>query len=408
MVKKTLGYVELEWTCPNCGTRNPGPQKMCSSCGTAQPEKVEFHQTAEEKLITDEAEIARAKAGPDVHCAFCGARNPAGTTRCTQCGADLSSAEARERGQILGAHRSGPAGQIACPQCGALNSAAATKCSQCSAPLPRAEPSPPQPVRQTARRATPRASQPSTRRTFRPSTPQASQPSQPSGVSAVISKVGVLGILAIVLLALVACAACLMIARCTPQEELVGQVQSVGWTRTIQIEELQQVTREDWRDRIPAGAQLGQCTSRKHHTQDNPAPNATEVCGTPYTVNTGSGYGEVVQDCVYDVYADWCRYATEEWTVTDSVVLSGNDMNPRWPNPNLGSRERERERQESYQVVFDTPKGEYTYTTSDLDRFLPCQVGSRWTLRVNALCPHPLPPEDPTPRTSPRAELKPA
>ncbi len=50
MVKKTLGYVELEWECPKCGTHNPEPWDIdyndppawmcnqdpfrCSTCGT--------------------------------------------------------------------------------------------------------------------------------------------------------------------------------------------------------------------------------------------------------------------------------------------------------------------------------------------------------------------------------------
>ena len=76
MTKKSLGYVELEWTCPNCETRNPGPHKFCNGCGAPQPEDVEFEQPIEEKLITDAEQIARAQAGPDLHCPYCEARNP--------------------------------------------------------------------------------------------------------------------------------------------------------------------------------------------------------------------------------------------------------------------------------------------------------------------------------------------
>ena len=76
MVRKTLGYVELEWTCPQCGSRDPGPQKVCANCSAAQPAQVEFHGRLN-KTDRGTKEIDRAKAGPDVHCAFCGARNPA-------------------------------------------------------------------------------------------------------------------------------------------------------------------------------------------------------------------------------------------------------------------------------------------------------------------------------------------
>ncbi|MGQ9683479.1 MAG: zinc finger protein [Anaerolineae bacterium] len=79
MPKESLGYVRLEWTCPNCGTRNPGPQNKCAGCGAPQPADTAFTQAPQEQLLTDQAEIARAVSGADVHCPYCGARNPAGS-----------------------------------------------------------------------------------------------------------------------------------------------------------------------------------------------------------------------------------------------------------------------------------------------------------------------------------------
>ncbi|NJN94563.1 MAG: zinc ribbon domain-containing protein [Anaerolineales bacterium] len=92
MTRKTLGYVKLIWNCPNCGSRNPGPQKTCSNCGTPQPDNVKFEQLPQSELVTDAAEIAQAKAGPDVHCYYCGSRNAASAKVCSQCGADLTQA----------------------------------------------------------------------------------------------------------------------------------------------------------------------------------------------------------------------------------------------------------------------------------------------------------------------------
>ena len=123
MTKKSLGYVELEWTCPNCGAKNLGMAKLCRGCGAAQPAHIEFEQAAEEKLIEDEAKLAQAAAGPDVHCAYCGARNPAGSATCQRCGGDLTGAGARGTGQVLGAHRAGPAAPVRCPACGNENPA---------------------------------------------------------------------------------------------------------------------------------------------------------------------------------------------------------------------------------------------------------------------------------------------
>jgi hypothetical protein len=358
MVKKTLGYVELEWACPRCGTRNPGPEKACASCGAAQPKGVAFQQKAEEELITDEAEIARAKAGPDVHCPFCSARNPAGAERCTQCNAILNEAVARESGQVLGAHRDGPAEEVKCPRCGASNDANALKCTQCNASLPAAA---------KARAAPARRSLTGT------------AAKKPRG------KLSPVAIVAIGVFGLMALAVCVFIVlSLIPSGEVTGVVQSVSWTRSIEIQALQDVTKEAWRNDVPANARLGTCTKKLHHTQDNPAPGAEEVCGTPYTVDKGTGHGEVVQDCEYKVYADWCRYTVQEWRVIDTASLSGADYSPQWPRTGLAMGQREGERSESYKVVFDTEKKTYTYSTSG-DRFRDFQVGSRWVLRTSAL-----------------------
>ena len=31
--RRTLGYIQNEWTCPNCDTRNKGGSKTCENCG---------------------------------------------------------------------------------------------------------------------------------------------------------------------------------------------------------------------------------------------------------------------------------------------------------------------------------------------------------------------------------------
>ncbi len=93
MAKKSLGYAKLQWTCPNCKTINPGPEKLCLSCGSPQPENVEFEDSMSRELIKDENEIKSAKAGPDIHCPFCGTRNPSTQKICSRCGADLRDRE---------------------------------------------------------------------------------------------------------------------------------------------------------------------------------------------------------------------------------------------------------------------------------------------------------------------------
>jgi membrane protease subunit (stomatin/prohibitin family) len=348
MTRKTVGYVELVWTCPRCGTKNPGPQKFCNGCGAPQPKDVEFEQAAEEKLLTDAAAIARAKAGPDIHCPYCGARNPATAKFCGSCGGNLAGGAARDQGRVLGAHRAGPAPKVKCPACGTENSADAGRCSNCGNPLPR----------------------------------EAAKPADaaPPGAGRRIPPAAAIGVGVCVLLAVVAGA--LALGRRTQTE---ASVASVHWERTIAVEALRPVEHEDWRDQIPSDATVGTCRQEVRRTQDDPAPNSIEVCGTPYTVDLGNGEGEVVQDCEYQVYDDLCSYTATEWTSVDRLVASGDALSPDWPSASLQSDERLGARQESYSVVFDAADRNYTYSPPSETEFLRFDVGSRWILEVNAL-----------------------
>jgi len=350
MPQETLGYIRLEWTCPNCGVKNPGPQKTCSGCGAPQPADVSFTQTEHQELVQDAAEVEKAKVGPDIHCGFCGARNPSGTAICVQCGADLKEGKARISGQVVGAYQSGPAGQVNCPSCGSPNPETAMRCANCGASLAKT------------------------------TTPPVAAPAK---VETPAKKNWLWGCLAVAAILLV-CVVGYFIVSSLRTEGMTGKVDRVAWTRVVAIEALGPVTKQDWKSEIPAGAQLGDCKKEYHHTQNEPADDAEKICGTPYTVDQGSGYGKVVQDCEYKVYQDYCDYTVNEWKQMTEYKLSGSDLNPAWPAPKVsGSDQRLGDRSETYTVVFDTDKGQMTYTTSDADLFARCEPGSRWTLNVN-------------------------
>jgi hypothetical protein len=168
-------------------------------------------------------------------------------------------------------------------------------------------------------------------------------------------------------------------------EETTGRVEAVEWEREIQIEGLVPVEYETWQSRLPDEATVGQCTMKLYDTQDRPSDGAREVCGTPYTVDKGNGLGEVVQDCQYEVYAEWCEYTVPEWQEIDVLTLSGSDFSPAWPSLALEEDQREGERDAAYRCIFTTEDGKRTYNTDDLDDFMRCQPGSRWVLEVNGL-----------------------
>ncbi len=347
MSKKSLGYVHMQWTCPYCGAKNKGLDEKCASCAAAQPDDVQFEQAAQEEIIIDKVIIAKGKAGADVHCAYCGTRNEGETAVCQQCGADLSEGSRREAGRIAGAHRTQAAPPVPCLYCGSENPADATTCHNCGASTSVEKKSPP------------------------PLPPKKK------------SKIPIPIIIGIVLF-LIACCGFLLLSNRTEDES--ARVDGIEWERTINIETLSPVTHETWEDEIPNDAiSVGACVSKEHHTQPNPPStgNSIEVCGTPYTVDQGSGLGEVVQDCEYIVSAEWCDYTVEEWAVVHEATVNGADMNPYWPEARLSAGEREGARNESYTVHFAADGKSYIYHAGNEAEYKLYNVGTDWILKIN-------------------------
>lgn len=349
MTRKTVGYVELEWTCEHCGTENPGPRKFCNNCGAPQPRNIEFHQPAEAILLSDADDIERAKAGPDVHCPYCQARNPGNSAFCGACGGDLTDAEARESGKVLGAHRSGGALEIECPSCGTLNLPTALECAGCGDSL--GEEKLPSPA---------------------PKKKEGAKPSRPLPVGILIG-VGLLCL--VVIIALV-----VLLGR---TEEQSAVVQNTSWSRSVPIEMLSSVERDDWADEIPSDATILDCSEEYRSTLSEPAPNTVEVCGTPYTVDTGSGFGEVVQDCVYELYDEFCSYTAMDWVLFDTVSITGNDNNPVWPEYILEEDQRAGTGEEELVVIFLVGEETFSYKLDNVDKFEQFISGSNWILEIN-------------------------
>jgi len=355
MARETIGYTRLEWVCPNCGGKNPGPQKACSTCGAPQPQNVAFQTASSDTLITDQTEGQKAEAGPDIHCPYCGARNEAGSVSCTQCGGDLKGAAVRLAGQVIGAFSQGTQKMIPCPSCASPNPDNAMRCSNCGATL-----------------------SPSSTTVFPPPKPTNNQ-SVPRTKSNPIWMYILGGLLLIAL----ACGAFWWVGQFTQQTDINASVQSVAWQRSITIEKYGPVARDNWKDQVPADAVLGVCEWRVHHTQDQPADNATKVYGTAYKVDKGNGYSAVVQDCEYQVKKEYCKYTVNEWSKFDQVTSSGKDLNPVWPDPKMNDKSlRQGQKSETYTVEFNGNGKNYTYKPTALD-FSKYKVGSKWKLVVN-------------------------
>ncbi len=346
MAEKDLGFVQLEWTCPACNTRNPGSATKCKQCGAPMPEGVKFELPVEEQAVTDKDKIAAAQAGPDIYCAYCGTRNASTAKVCRQCGAALAEGTARELSGIIGAFSDKPVAAIKCPSCGAENKPSALKCVNCGAtlakPLAAAPPPPPTPATRQA-------------------------------------GIGIIPLILVGVVVLIA--AFVLIGR--RSTDTVGQVADFGWRRTIAVQAFAPVEREAWLDQIPAGSDMIGCQKQVFQTVDQPVPGAREICGTPYIVDTGTGYGKKKQDCEYQVLADYCRYRAMAWISAPPIVLEGRDMNPRWPAASLGSNQRAGGQSEEYYVVFRANDRQYTYTTQNVDEYLRLARGGQWKLTIN-------------------------
>jgi ribosomal protein L40E len=350
MARKKIGHVELQWTCPNCNSINSGSKRVCGNCGSPQPQDVKFEQATNQELITDQEKLSQAEASPDIHCPYCDTRNPGDAEICKQCGGDLIEGIKRESGRVIGAYTVSPATTITCPHCGEENPESASNCSNCGGGLGGEVSTEEAPV------------------------VVASTSSSRSRTWIIIGVVAVL---------ILACGAFLFFS--TRTNPTTGVVENVSWERTVPVEALIPVEYKDWEDEIPVGAVIETCSDEVRSIQSNPAPNSIEVCGTPYTVDSGSGFAEVVQDCEYEVYATFCSFTVDEWNVVDVSKLSGDNFSPIWPEPILETGQRVGEEQgETYTIIFKTDDDTIVYTTDDLSLFQSAQIGSEWTLNVNS------------------------
>lgn len=361
MAKKTLGYLELHWHCPHCGTQNVGSAQTCISCGSPQPKDVVFEQQSASELLKDAEKIKAAQQAPDVHCPFCGTRNNSDAVECTQCGGDLKDGVRRVTGQVLGAFGSQPASvtDIPCPSCRQPNSSLASFCVYCGSPLQQQKQ--PQPVPTSSVKA--------------PEREDGKQKKFP------------LFLIIILALVSIACITGILIAVLSggQNEPLKSTVTNLEWVRRIEILELQPVTRENWRDDIGSSNQILSCEERYWRTQADPAPGAVEVCGTPYTVDQGNGYAEVVQDCVYEIYKDYCSYETQDWVLLDTLQTSGSDQYAYWAEYNLNSNQKTGDQSEQYSITLNADGQVYRYQTSDFNFYQQVEYGSEWWIETGLL-----------------------
>ena len=342
--RRTLGFVQNEWICPNCQTRNKGTAKTCENCGAPQPENIQFELPSEQKFVTDEAAINAAKAGSDIHCPFCGTRNPATAKTCSQCGGDLIEGKARESGRLMQA----PPPElkvIKCDNCGTDNPTSNAVCSKCGSPLPKI--------------AAPAIA------------PQAAAGVAPVR-SAAPKKTNWLligGILAAVAICCVAIAALFFV----PSKSVQATVVDVHWQTSVPLQEIRAVDHNNEPGSPPSEAYDVSC---RDESQD--------VCEQK-TIDRGNGYSEVVEECHTETQ-QYCSYTVDEWTTIQTYTLDGNNLQPIYEDPSVSSGQRLGQESEELTVTFSTDNGEReTYSPDTVSEFQQFTLGSTWTLKMNAV-----------------------
>lgn len=306
---------EGAWDCPHCGRkRNRGPEKFCGGCGAPRGEDVPFYLPDDAREVTAADELSRAQAGPDWTCSFCEADNPSDHAFCSSCGAARDGAQNR---QIV-EHRKD------------------------AAPPPAPPPAPAKPWLKKG------------------------------------CLIGCAGLAAIVALLW-------FLGR---PRETVLTVAGHRWERTIGVEELRTVTEEGWDGELPAGARTLSSRREIHHRNRVQIGTERRTRTVTERVQTGTervkvgerdlgnGYFEDVyedrpvyedreREETYDeptyredpVYRTRYRYDVDKWMPLREAKVGSQDRNPRWPDLALRSKEREGNRIETYEVLFEDRDG---------------------------------------------------
>jgi hypothetical protein len=342
--RRTLGYIQNEWTCPNCETRNQGSSKTCENCGAPQPEKVRFELPSERKFVTDEEAIRAAQAGADIHCGFCGTRNPATAETCSQCGADLKEGKARQAGRIMQAP---PISQqprvIKCDNCGTENPDSNSVCSNCGSPFPRAA-------------AAPAIASAGGKSPVKLQAPKKTNWLLIGGIGAFLA----------------VCCVALGFLFLFPSQSVEATVVDVYWQTNVPVQEIQAVSYSNEAGSPPSGAYNVSCYD-----------DSREVC-EQRTIDQGNGYSEVVEECHTET-EQYCSYTVDEWKTVHTYSLDGNNLQPIYDSPNVASDQRLGNRSEDFTVTFSTQDGQETYSPDSVSEFQQFTIGSTWTLKMNAV-----------------------
>jgi hypothetical protein len=157
-----------------------------------------------------------------------------------------------------------------------------------------------------------------------------------------------------------------------PSSSVTGTVADVHWQTSVPLQEAREVRHSEEAGSPPGGAYDVSCHTESH-----------QVCEQK-TIDQGNGYGQVVEEC-HDESTDYCSYTVTEWQTIQTYTQEGSDLSPLYASPDVSTGQRAGSASEDLTVVFDTSKGQITYSPGNVTEFQQFQPGSTWTLKMNAV-----------------------
>lgn len=353
-------FVELTWRCVN-NHQNKGDDTVCSTCG-APKQDVDADEmpaeVSEADAVQDPKKLSHAQAGPGWKCRYCGAVERREDGNCVRCGVDQARGEKRDE----------------TPTTASLASSHKVKFS-----------------------------------------------ARPQPLFPILIAVGITGFIV-----------CMWLLFRT--KELHGTVTALAWQRTIHVDRYTLRSHEGFNE--DGAEQTGALhvrvidTHRYHYTRHvavgSHLVTDSDICGTrncrkgpPHDCYTPkrectklkNGYAKCTQPdevcryntlcdpktCsvtdyrdipVYDTFYTWDQW---EWRPEREAIASGTNLQVNWPDVtpqrpfNPGEQERERGREETFEVSLTGRKGDtWTYHPASEGDFQRFSLGGRHLMKVNA------------------------
>jgi peptide methionine sulfoxide reductase MsrB len=394
---------EGAWDCVYCGRKlNRGSEKFCGGCGVPRGQDVQFYLPEDARLVTDEAELSRAKAGPDWKCEYCGGDNQSDKDICSGCGAPREGAPARKVIEFRdGMDKQGRKVEytLIASKSGFIVEAMGQRFE--GATSDEAFKKFFSHLRESEKKASEKGPEVSPG-------PAPQKPPEPKKSSLLLKGCG-LGCAGLFILFIL-----FSLFMAMPRKAS-GIVSGFHWEASVEQERLNTLTESKWEDEMPRDARFLSRSREIHHydkvqtgtqTVTKTVTEKVKVGTKKVKVGTrdkGNGYFEdvyedqpvyeerekkvTVNEPVYKdvpVYKNKVTYNVDRWQVVETKKASGEDQNASLPQVETGAKARQGKVVEKYVVYFEGKrKKKLTYVAKSRDEWLAFKPGQSYKLKAD-------------------------